>query len=107
MLPAKPPFPVPLKRSFQLDWGSQISIRMSESGLGFRVAVTRQKVGRSGIGLPVVGTNLPAGIASALVMVVWGICRLARASQAAKAGAWDRASIARTRRRVGVAVSKR
>ena len=98
MLPAKPPLPVPLKRSFQPDWGIQISIRMSESGLGFNVAVTRQKAGRSGNGLPVVGTNLPAATDSALVMVVWGNCRFARPSQLAKAGAWKRASPARARR---------
>jgi hypothetical protein len=109
MLPAKPPLPVPLKRSFQPDWGIQISTRMSESGLGFNVAVTRQKAGRSGKGFPVVGTNLPAGTTSALVMVVCGNCRAARPSQLARAGTWKRASIARTRRRrrVGLGVNKR
>jgi hypothetical protein len=100
-----------LKRSFQPDWGIQISTRMSESGLGFNVAVTRQKVGRSGNGFPAVGTNLPAGINSALVMVVCGSCTVARASQLAKAGTWKRATPASARRgrrsRVGLAVNKR
>src|SRR6202044_3079711 len=98
MLPAKPPLPVPLKRLFQPDWGIQISTRMSESRLGFKVAVTRQKDGRSGNGFPVVGTNLPAATNSALVMVVCGNCRAARPSQLAKAGTWKRASPASARR---------
>src|ERR1700677_4328318 len=97
MLPAKPPLPVPSKRSFQPDWGIQISIRMSESGLGFSVAVTRQKVGRRVSRFSLGGTNLPVATTSALVMVVLGNCRAARPSQLAKERAWKRASPAKDR----------
>jgi hypothetical protein len=54
---------------------------MSESALGFTVAVTRQNAWRSGSGFPVGGTKVPAGTTSALVMVVCGKERVARLSQ--------------------------
>src|ERR1700690_3105273 len=98
MLPAKPPLPVPLKRSFQPDWGIQISTRMSESGLGFSVAATRQKAGRSVSGLPVGGRKVPEVTSSALVMVVCGNCKAVRPSQLAKEAEGKRANPARTNR---------
>src|SRR5579872_4541061 len=46
MLPAHPPLPIDCSLPFQPDAGIQISILISESLEGARVAVTRQKAGR-------------------------------------------------------------
>ena len=54
---------------------------MSESLLGFTVAVTRQNAGRSESGFPVGGKKVPDGTTSALVMVVCGKESLDRLSQ--------------------------
>src|SRR5262249_8837246 len=61
-----------------------------ESGAGFRVACTRQNVGRllrpdiaPGSGAPPGGTNAPAATCCADVMVVWGSLSVARLSQVA------------------------
>jgi len=54
---------------------------MSESALGFTVAVTRQNAGRSSKGFPPGGTKVPVGTTSALVMVVCGNGSVARLSQ--------------------------
>src|SRR5262245_11912866 len=52
MLPFHPPLPVAWNLPFHPDAGSHTSILMSESGDGLRVAVTRQKAGRSANWLP-------------------------------------------------------
>jgi hypothetical protein len=83
---------------------------MSESALGFSVAVTRQKAGRRVSGFARGGTNLPDVTTSALVMVVCGNCRAARASQLAKERGCRRANPARERtcklHLVGLGVNK-
>ena len=48
--PAKPPLPGTTNLPFQPDAGIQSSILISESALGIKVAVTRQKAGRSANG---------------------------------------------------------
>src|SRR5579863_2312249 len=47
MEPAHPPFPTASYFRFQFVSGSQTSTFMSESGVGFSVAVTRQNAGTS------------------------------------------------------------
>src|ERR1700722_17466062 len=47
MEPAHPPFPTASYFRFQFVSGIQISTLMSESGVGFRVAATRQNAGTS------------------------------------------------------------
>src|ERR1017187_2932979 len=47
MVPAQPPLPTAWNFPFQPDSGSQTSIWMSESLVGFSVAATRQKAGSS------------------------------------------------------------
>src|SRR5579859_2268625 len=95
MDPAKPPLPTPRKLWFQPLSGIQTSILMSESGAGLSVAVTRQKAKRF-LGLktgpnscsPPGGTNAPAAICCAEVMVVEGSLSVEMLSQvAAKARA--------------------
>jgi hypothetical protein len=74
---------------FHPDAGSQTSILMSESLVGFNVAATRQNAGRSlkattGGGPPVVspgGVNLPAATGCASVIVVFGNASDAMLSQ--------------------------
>src|SRR5580658_3565370 len=45
MVPAHPPFPTASYFPFQFPWGIQISTLISESGVGLRVAATRQNDG--------------------------------------------------------------
>src|SRR5712692_4895671 len=104
MLPLQPPLPTAWNLPFQPEAGIQISILMSESVVGLRVAATRQKAGRSlndaGGALAGCGAgalNAPAATGSARVMVVSGRVSEARFSQvAATAGAAARAARARS-----------
>src|SRR5438552_4185446 len=54
---------------------------MFESLVGLITPATRQNAGRPGIGAPVGGANVPAGIAVAIVIVVYGNANAARLSQ--------------------------
>jgi len=81
--PAKPPFPTPWNLPFQIAAGIQISIPMSESLLGVRLAATRQNAGMLGKIWPSGALYVPAGIDCATVMVVFGSLRLIRLSQVA------------------------
>src|SRR6478609_7236366 len=81
IIPANPPLPRPCSLPFQPAAGSQTSILMSESDVGFACATTRQNAGRvlykpelsspaSGSGGP---EKLPAAILCAEVIVAPGI----------------------------------
>src|SRR6266571_5360945 len=88
MAPPMPPVPLPWKLPFQPVTGIHTSILMSESLVGFRVAVTRQKAGRFLNGAPTSprppppagGVNAPAPTVAADVIVVFGKDREARLS---------------------------
>src|SRR6185369_6883863 len=86
MTPAHPPPPTNSNLPFQFS-GSQTSILMSESALGFSVAATRQSAGTvrttsgglgrvrplgGGGGGPFGGVKTPAGTDSAIVIVALG-----------------------------------
>src|SRR5213594_1235445 len=91
MFPVQPPFPTASNLPFHPDAGSQTSILISESLLGFNVAATRQNAGRSlnpPPPRPPPCVNAPAATACAVVIVVSGSLREARLSQddAAAAG---------------------
>src|SRR6266849_2235286 len=87
MIPAQPPLPTDWSLPFQPEAGSQTSILISESLVGFNVAVTRQKAGRflksagSGAFGPLKtssgGLNAPAGTIRADVIVVSGSVKVA------------------------------
>src|ERR1700733_15376120 len=95
MAPAHPPFPTASYFRFQFPSGIQNSTLMSESGVGSRVAATRQNAGSSfrvperalaggspGPGWKPSGSvNSPAGTDCASVMKVSGNPNLARVSQ--------------------------
>src|SRR5213593_4139490 len=76
MFPFQPPLPTASNLPFQFDAGSHTSILMSESGVGFTVAATRQNAGRSPNCAapprppPPAGANAPAATDCANVMVV-------------------------------------
>src|SRR5882672_3016252 len=88
-----PPVPFPWKLPFQPVTGIHTSILMSESPVGFRVAVTRQKAGRFLNGArgsprpppPGGGVNAPAATVAADVIVVFGKDSEARLSHDAAA----------------------
>src|SRR5688572_10631055 len=61
MLPFQPPLPTARNLPFQPATGSQISILMSDSLVGFNVAATRQKAGRSANGLVALPPPRPGG----------------------------------------------
>src|SRR5258708_10177719 len=78
MIPWKPPPPVPRNRPFHVVSGSQISIRMVESEVGIRLAVTRQKAGRPVMvlgGVEPGTTKTPVVLSVADVIVVSGSCK--------------------------------
>src|SRR5580658_507068 len=107
MEPAHPPFPTASYFPFQLVWGIQISSLMSESGVGFKVAATRQNEG-SFIRTPAAGltpgafnwsgrrsagsVNSPAGTVCARVMDVSGKVSWERASHEEGAASTSRGS---------------
>jgi len=78
--PPMPPVPFPWKLPFQPVTGIHTSILMSDSLVGFRVAVTRQKAGRFLNGaaasprppVPAGGVKAPAATVAADVIVVFG-----------------------------------
>src|SRR5437867_8378614 len=78
MFPFHPPFPTASNFPFQFDAGSQTSILISESPVGFNVAAIRQNAGRSlncappPRPPPPAGANAPAATACADVTVVSG-----------------------------------
>src|SRR3982750_4360693 len=73
MTPARPPPPTPCKRPFHPVDGIQTSTLMSETALGRKVAVSRQKDGRFVCAAePSGGLNVPAGTVAAEVMTVFG-----------------------------------
>src|SRR2546426_12578878 len=86
--PPMPPVPFPWKLPFQPVAGIHTSILISDSLVGFRVAVTRQKAGRFLNGaaasprppLPAGGVKAPAATVAADVIVVLGNDREARLS---------------------------
>src|SRR6266852_5875924 len=82
MKPPHPPLPTARNLPFQSAIGSQTSIRMSESDVGLRLAVTLQKPGRCGndIVLPR-GVKVPLSIVFASVMETVGETRFERLSQ--------------------------
>src|SRR5580698_10394647 len=89
--PVQPPLPLASNFPFHPAAGSQSSILMSESALGFSVAATRQNAGRSlntALGspprprpLPAGTVNAPAATDCARVIVVCGKERPLRLSQ--------------------------
>src|SRR5690349_5016790 len=89
MTPAQPPFPTAWNLPFQPEAGNQTSILISESLVGFNVASTRQKEGRSlypafGFGpRPPGSVKAPASTACAKVIVVFGRASEVRLSQVA------------------------
>src|SRR5580658_7105714 len=92
MTPAHPPLPTAWNFPFHPEAGSQTSILMSESSLGFKVAATRQNAGRSlkptaGAAVPPKvlpgGVNSPAATDWASVTVVFGRDSETRLSQEA------------------------
>src|SRR6202795_1621966 len=91
IVPAQPPLPADSNLPFHPDAGSQTSILISESVVGFKVAATRQNAGRSlkattGGGPPAVppgGANSPAATGCASVIVVFGRANDARLPQVA------------------------
>src|SRR4051794_25092945 len=98
MTPAHAPLPTDCSLPFQDAWppasrpaGNQTSIRMSESGVGLSVAVTRQKAGRFVIARPGAppdvsgGVNVPREMSSARVIVVCGSASDVRLSHGAAA----------------------
>src|SRR2546428_9107913 len=107
MVPAHPPLPTASNLPFQPDAGSQISVLISESLLGVRVAVMRQNAGRLANGFaaappradpgPAGGTNAPAATIWAESMRALGSARLASFSHdvAATAGAAAHSTIAK------------
>src|SRR5439155_12670589 len=91
MFPFQPPFPTASNFAFHPDAGSQTSILISESAVGFKVAATRQKAGRSSYRgaapRPPAGTvNAPAATDCAIVIVVSGNLSEARLSHDPAAG---------------------
>src|SRR5580765_5305501 len=73
MTPPAPPLPVPRNLPFQVSAdGSHTSRRMFGSGVGLRVAATRQKAGTviAGALALAFGLNGPAATAATVVMVV-------------------------------------
>src|SRR6185312_1177914 len=99
MEPVQPPLPLASYFPFQLAAvGSQISILMSESVVGRRVADTRQKAGRlARAALPraLEVASPPAGISMAEVMAPPGSLREVRLSQVE---AWVRTGVRRSAR---------
>src|SRR5579872_825914 len=92
MTPAKPPLPSPWNLPFHPESGIQTSILISESGVGFTVAVTRQKAGSSlyleaaapgKFAAAPDGVKAPASTTWASVMVVSGNFRLLKLSHVA------------------------
>src|SRR5579864_1476809 len=82
MMPAQPPLPTAWNFRFQPEAGSHTSTLMSESVEGFKVAVTRQKAGRSFRGFADAGgVKAPGATDEAMVMVVSGNDSDARFSQ--------------------------
>src|SRR5450755_2891705 len=78
---------MPWNFPFQLEERSHTSNWMSESDEGFIDPATRQKAGRLANGLPLGGANSPAGLDSAILIVLFGSASEARLSQVA-APAW-------------------
>jgi hypothetical protein len=77
--------------------GIQSSKPMFESLVGLITPATRQNAGKPGIGAPVGGANVPAGIEAATVIVVCGNANAARLSQfSALAGSDEKAKTAST-----------
>src|SRR5712691_10752933 len=78
IVPAHPPLPTACNLPFQPEAGSQTSILMSESLVGFRVAATRQNAGNAlnvwaAVGPPRPGAaKAPDPTTWASVMVVFG-----------------------------------
>src|SRR5580658_9691205 len=63
MLPARPPPPTPRNFPFQVDCGSQTSMRIAESLVGLSVAAIRQKAGSDWVSAgagPIPGGGPPA-----------------------------------------------
>src|SRR5271157_6191065 len=96
MLPAQTPLPMPTSLPFQFSAGIQTSILISESGVGARVAVTRQKAGAAlktasppGPPIrgppPIGGVNAPAATRVADVIFPSGSASEATLSQEAAA----------------------
>src|SRR5262245_39078159 len=89
MFPFHPPLPTASNLPFQFDAGNHTSILMSESGVGFTEAATRQNAGRSLNGAPPprppppAGANAPAATDCASVIVVSGSFSEARLSHGA------------------------
>src|SRR5262245_59845565 len=80
MVPAHPPLPTPANLPFQFPRGSHTSNRIFDSFVGRITPATRQKGGRSVIGLlEPGGVNDPVVIVWVAVNVVSGRCCLARA----------------------------
>src|ERR1700722_5167806 len=71
MVPASPPFPTAWIFRFQPWVSIHTSILMSETGLGFSVAVTRQKDGKPRIEAPPLGGAKVSDTVPANVMVVF------------------------------------
>src|SRR5215471_19326465 len=91
MEPVQPPLPLASRFPFQPDAGSQTSILISESLVGFRVAATRQNAGKSEAGAapprPAGSVSRPASMAWAIVMVVFDSAIDERLSQEPATGA--------------------
>ena len=86
MAPLNAPLPTAMNFPFQPAAGSQTSILMSESCVGFNVAATRQNAGsdRNGCAFAAAGgVNEPASTPTASVIVVAGSVRFDNASHAA------------------------
>src|SRR3954471_21711291 len=88
MVPAQPPFPTAWNLRFQAEAGSQISTLISESGVGVRVAATRQNSGSDSYGFAAPaprrapgGAKEPAATSCASVIFAAGRERDARLSQ--------------------------
>src|SRR5579863_655503 len=82
---------MPSNLLFQPELGIQTSNSMSESADGLMVPATRQNAGRFAMaGLPG-GVKVPAGTASAVLMVVLGRFSLASASQLVGAASIEKA----------------
>src|SRR5712691_9385043 len=94
MLPAQPPLPTAWSLPFHPEVGSQTSILMSESLVGFSVAATRQNGGRlaygdacapprPGVIKPPAAAAVPAATVCAVVIVAFGSASFASDSHEA------------------------
>src|SRR5450631_3321957 len=82
MEPPQPPLPSARNLPFHPLIGSQTSIPISESEVGFRVAATRQKAGNPGKGVVLpVGEKVPVSIVLASVIERVGETSFKRLSQ--------------------------